>query len=124
MSEQKIGLAAARWFALRPGDFVRWKACEALLEADRVAETIPLLQYIAYECFGESAQYASQRLLMLKETERILPVLSRNVFTHAAVTRYNACFMLALANIPPPNDTTTIPERLDLRLSILERSYT
>ena len=51
-----VGLAAARWLALRIGYEKRLLACEALLESGLIQEAIPLLYYLAYEITGEQQQ--------------------------------------------------------------------
>ncbi|NIO00453.1 MAG: hypothetical protein GTO49_36950, partial [Anaerolineae bacterium] len=69
-----VGLAAARWLALRPGYSQRIQACETLLEDGRIESTIPLLQYLAYECHGDTCQRACGHLLRLGEARLVAPL--------------------------------------------------
>ena len=115
----EIGLAAARWLALRPGYRYRMEACEALLEAGRVRQTIPLLQYLVYECHGEDSQRACGRLLMLKEAERVVPLLTYVARRANPNLRYQACLALALADHASPNDVSHPSVRGELKAAIL-----
>ncbi|MCL4298461.1 MAG: HEAT repeat domain-containing protein [Anaerolineae bacterium] len=115
-----VGVNAARWLALRPGYSYRLQACEALLEAGQVEDTIPLLQYLAYECHDEAAQGASQRLLFLKEVERLAPLLAHLSKSDTPDMCYHACLALALAQHPPEAcDKIALP-RSELKVAILE----
>jgi hypothetical protein len=73
----QLGLAAARWMALRPDCSSRMEACEALLEAGQIESTIPLLQYLAFDSHGEAGQRACKRLLALRESARVQPLFLR-----------------------------------------------
>ena len=114
-----IGLAAARWLALRPGYRYRMEACEALLEAGRVRQTIPLLQCLAYECHGEDSQRACGRLLMLKEAGRVVPLLTCVARRANPNLRHQACLALALTNYASPNDISHPSVRGELKAAIL-----
>ena len=116
---REVGLAAARWLALRPGYGQRIKACEALLEAGRVEEAIPLLQYLAYECHDEACQRACGRLLMLREAGRAVPILARVAQRAAPALRYQACLALALANYLASEEGGQFPERSELKKATL-----
>ena len=115
----KVGLAAARWLALRPGHDFRLQACEILLEAGQVKEAIPLLQFLAYECHDEASQRACQRLLMLKEAERVAPLLNLVSDSAEPHLRYQACLALALTNHPASNQSSEAQGRGQLKLAIL-----
>ena len=115
----EVGLAAARWLALRPGYRYRMEACEALLEAGRVEQTIPLLQYLAYECHDETSQRACGRLLVLKEVERVVPLLALVAHKADPNLRYQACMALALTNYVSPDDVSPPLRRSELKTAIL-----
>jgi HEAT repeat protein len=105
--------------ALRPGYSQRAKACEALLEAGRIEETMPLLQYLAYECHDEASQDACRRLLTLKEAQRVVPLLTQVAHLAAPSLRYQACLALALADLATPQDGAQVPGRGELKAAIL-----
>ncbi|GEM_PF-6938100 len=116
--QNEIGLATARWLALRPGYRYRLEACEVLLGAGRVEQTIPLLQFIAYECHDETSQRACQRLLMLREAERVIPLLNHVSCLNNLKLCYHACQALALANCVSPSNDVSTETRGELKLGV------
>ena len=114
------GQAAARWLALRPGFSYRYEACEALLESGCVRETIQLLQYIAYELHDEESQRACQRLLGLREAERVVPLLACVAKAGSPDLRYQASLALALANGTDCEYASSARVRLGFKLAILQ----
>ncbi len=120
-----IGLEAARWLSLRPAYYYRLQACEALLDAGQVESAIPLLQYLAFECHDKFSRGACQRLLMLKEVERLAPMLANVVNSDDAEMCYHACMALSLANHKPESCSAIARSRTELKISILdERTIT
>lgn len=115
-----VGIAAARWMALSPGYTYRWKACQALLEKGHTDETIPLLQYLAYECHNYDSQQAVERLLTLDENERAIPLLLEMRQSVTPEARYQASLMLALSEYAVDPDQEKAPKRIDLKASIVE----
>lgn len=118
--KEDVGLAAARWMALCPGYAFRWEACQALLEAGEVDETIPLLQYLAYECHDYDSQQAMERLLILNQNERVVPLLLRMSQSVDPEEQYYATLTLAKSDYETIPDKENVPERIDLKVSILE----
>ncbi len=109
----------ARWLALRPGYENRYEACEALLGMELIEETIPLLKCVAYECHGEASQKACRRLLMLREVELALPILSQLARSDEdPEVQYEAALSLALVGRLP--DGRLDPSRAELKASVLE----
>lgn len=115
-----VGIAAARWMALSPGYAYRWEACQALLEKGCTDETIPLLQYLAYECHNYDSQQAVERLLTLDENERAIPLLLEMRQSVTPEVRYQASLMLVLSEYAVDPDQEKAPKRIDLKVGILE----
>lgn len=116
--QNAIGSIAAHWLALRPGYRHRLKLCELLLGAGYVEPTIPLLQYLIYEHHDEDCQSACQRLLILKEAEKVVSLLKRVACCADPKSQYLAYQALALANCTPAEDFASTPSRIDLRMAI------
>lgn len=115
-----IGVAAARWLALRPGYSYRLQAIDALLQAGRVEDATPLYQYLAYECHDETSHEAARKLLLLKELERITPLLAGSVHSDVPESKYQACLGLALATHLTGDYRDLAKPRWELKVSILE----
>ncbi|MCP4699874.1 MAG: hypothetical protein GY862_23930, partial [Gammaproteobacteria bacterium] len=94
---RETGLAAARRLALRPVYRKRMEACEALLEAGHIEQTVPLLKIIAYACHGQNRLRACRHLLFLKETDNMMSLLARMARQAAPELRYQAYLALSLA---------------------------
>ncbi|MEZ4730208.1 MAG: HEAT repeat domain-containing protein [Caldilineaceae bacterium] len=116
----EIGVAAARWLALRPGYSYRLQAIDALLQAGRVEDATPLYQYLAYECHDETSHEAARKLLLLKELERITPLLAGSVQSDVPESKYQACLGLALATHLAGDYHDLAKPRWELKVSILE----
>lgn len=114
------GLAAAKWLALRPGYSYRLQACDAILQAGKVEDALPLYQYLAYECHDETSHEASRKLLLLKELERIVPLLAGSQQSNVPESRYQACYGLALATHFLQSKNELAKPRWELKVGILE----
>ena len=117
---RQVGLAAAAWLALRPGYPHRIDACQALLEAGRVEQSISPLWYLACECHDESSQRACDRLLVLREAERVVAILALAADRGDPSLRYQACAALALANERPEAKGYTTSARTELKTGLLD----
>ncbi len=115
----ELGSAAARWLALRPGFSYRLQACEALLESKHIAQTVPLLQYLAYEQHDDAGQRACELLLKYKEAEKVHPLLARTAKKANPRLQYQAALALALTN-RIAGLTEERVDRAELKLAILD----
>ena len=115
-----VGLAAAHWLALRPGYKHRLDACETLLEAGQVSETVPLLQILAYECHNNASQRVCSHLLKLREVTLITPLLLRMAQQSIPALKYQVSLALALAGdrITPIVDSA-LPPRDPLKIAVV-----
>ncbi|MCP4548500.1 MAG: hypothetical protein GY835_18750, partial [bacterium] len=99
-----LGLAAARWLAMRPGFEYRFEACEILLNAERREEARRLLEYLAHECHGEVRLRAYRELQLLGGAEHVIPALVKIATKDTPELRYEVSFSLALAHHLPSTD--------------------
>ncbi|MBN1659468.1 MAG: HEAT repeat domain-containing protein [Anaerolineae bacterium] len=116
-----LGLAAARWLALRPGYSQRLDTCEALLDHRKVDEAIPLFEYLSRECHNQAGTTACEHLLRLKQYDLAAPVLSIMVDHGPPHLRYQACLALSQTRWRLPDIDGDTPSRIELKTSICDR---
>jgi hypothetical protein len=95
--EREIGLATARYLSMRPDFKYRFEACKVFIDLGQTGQIIPSLEILVFESFSDSGQLAGRELLLLRETENILPVLAYKTRYGSPSQKYQASLALALA---------------------------
>ena len=96
-NEREIGLATAGYLSLRPDFRYRFQACKAFIDSGDSERIVPSLGILVFESFSDPGQSAGRELLLLRETEKILPVLAYRAKHSSPYQKYQACLALALA---------------------------